>query len=202
MSYYSDNQKESLFAIGTRIRELREKKEVTQDDLAEFMKTGRSTIAKWENGAQDFKSEAINRLARYFDCSTDYLLRGASAENHEIYSTTGLTDKSVAQLNNQKDMEDLLFSPEPGPMSLLNEVLSDGEFYSLLLEFYNLRIAWRKLQIKIAEQELVKMKTEQRNKGYLEVENKLIQLKDNQDFLLWKFAHKLDAFAHKLLEGR
>lgn len=33
MSYYSENQKENLVKVGDRLRELREKKGVTQDEL-------------------------------------------------------------------------------------------------------------------------------------------------------------------------
>lgn len=201
MSYYSGSQRENLINIGYRIRVLREEKGVTQDEVAEYMSTPRSTIAKWENGAQNLKSEAIVRLARYFKCSTDYLLLGASAENHEIYSTTGLVDKAVSQLSKYKDIEDMLYDHnEPGPLGLLNEMLSDEDFLTLLYEFVFLRSEWKENQIKVAEQELSKKKTNPRSKERKKAEELLIQLKDQREFLLWKYSHSIDSFIRKLLE--
>lgn len=159
MSYYSASQKENLRNIGFRLKMLREEKQVTQDELADYMKIPRSTIAKWENGAQDLKSEAIVRLARYFNCSTDYILLGASAETHEIYSTTGLVDKAVAELNKYKDIEDMLYDKnEPGPLGLLNEILSEEEFFTLLYEFVLLRAEWKRNIAETAKLEAEKEK--------------------------------------------
>jgi transcriptional regulator with XRE-family HTH domain len=203
MSYYSENQKENLTRTGDRLRELREKKGATQDELAEYMKVPRSTVAKWENGAQDFKSESIVRLARYYNCSIDYLLLGASAETYEIYSTTGLVDAAVAELSKYKEIEDMLYDRnEPGPLSLLNEMLSDEEFFALLNEFVLLRAKWKKIQIEIAELELIKKTTEPRSKERKEAGERLIQLKDDEEFLLWKYSHSVDTYIRKLLEAK
>ncbi|MBT9174044.1 MAG: HTH-type transcriptional regulator Xre [Syntrophomonadaceae bacterium] len=201
MSYYSENQKENLIKVGDRLRELREKKGATQDELAEYMEVQRSTVAKWENGAQDFKSAAIVRLARYFNCSIDYLLLGASAETYEIYSTTGLIDAAVSQLGKYKEIEDMLYDRnEPGPLGVLNEMLSDEEFFTLLTEFVLLRAKWKKIQVETAEQELLRKKTEPRSKERKEAGERLIQLKDDGEFLLWKFSRSIDSFTRKLLE--
>jgi len=57
-----------------RIKELRLENNLTQDALA--LKTGisQSAIAKWENGKKSPSIESIVILAKFFKCSSDYLL--------------------------------------------------------------------------------------------------------------------------------
>ncbi|MBE7075098.1 MAG: helix-turn-helix transcriptional regulator [Clostridiales bacterium] len=57
-----------------RIKELRLENNLTQDALA--LKTGisQSAIANWENGKKSPSIESIVILAKFFKCSSDYLL--------------------------------------------------------------------------------------------------------------------------------
>lgn len=201
MSYYSENQKDSLRSVGGRIRELREKKGATQDELASFMGTQRSTVAKWENGAQDFKSEAIDRMARYFDCSIDYLLRGASAETYDIYRMTGLVDAAVEKLNKYNNSPEADFSDgEPVYIDLLNELLSDDAFYSLLWQFLRFRKDWQGIHAEIASQERAAKSAKPQSKERREASGNIRELGERAEFLLWKYEHSTDAYIRKLLE--
>lgn len=74
---------------------------------------------------------------------------------------------------------------EPGPLGVLNEMLSDKEFFTLPTEFVLLRAKWKK--------------TEPRSKEHKEAGDRLIQLKDNGEFLLWKYSRSIDSFTRKLL---
>lgn len=60
--------------IGARIKGLREAKGWTQDDLAEHAGMNRVTIAKYEIGTIEPKSNSLSKLAKAFGISADLLL--------------------------------------------------------------------------------------------------------------------------------
>jgi len=60
--------------IGERIRELREAKGWTQDDLAEAAGIHRVTIAKYEAGKVEPKSTSLSRLAAALEVDAGFLL--------------------------------------------------------------------------------------------------------------------------------
>lgn len=57
-----------------RIKMLREERNMTQKELAAAIGVDRTAIAKYETGASGAKSEVLEKLADYFQVSTDYLL--------------------------------------------------------------------------------------------------------------------------------
>lgn len=58
----------------TRLKELRESKNLTQAKLAEILGVGRTTITMYEKGAIVPPADILQKLANYFDVSVDYLL--------------------------------------------------------------------------------------------------------------------------------
>lgn len=201
MSYYSENQTEHRRAVGNRIRELREAKGATQDDLAAFLGTKRPTVAKWENGAQDFKSETIDKLARYFDCSIDFLLRGSSAETYDIYRMTGLVDAAIEKVNKYNNSPEADFSDgEPVYIDLINELLSDDGFYALLWQFLGFRKEWRGIQAELKIQEKTAKAAEPRSAERRSANERIKELNERAEFLFWKHTHGLDAYTKELLE--
>lgn len=66
-------------AVGQRIKNIREQRGLTQEQLAENVNVSRSTIAGAENGKLTF--DTLCMLADYLDTSTDYLLGRAEAAN-------------------------------------------------------------------------------------------------------------------------
>lgn len=60
--------------IADRIREYREAKGWTQDDLAAAAEMNRVTIAKYESGRIEPKSKSLSKLATALGVSTDVLL--------------------------------------------------------------------------------------------------------------------------------
>ena len=66
------NQKES----GQRIKHLRKKKEMTQEQLARTMNIGISTLGKIETGYSGLSVDLLLDLSEFFDVSTDYILTG------------------------------------------------------------------------------------------------------------------------------
>ena len=49
--------------IGQFIRSLREKKDWTQEDLANILDTSQSAVARMESGDQNFKTEMLDRIS-------------------------------------------------------------------------------------------------------------------------------------------
>lgn len=80
-----------LKSIGERIKKLREKTGLTQEGFAEKMLTTRQTVAKWETGRQDFKTQEIIRMADIFHVSCDYLL-GCSESKSNDKELTDVSD--------------------------------------------------------------------------------------------------------------
>jgi len=58
----------------TRIRELREEKELTQKQLGKEMGVALNTISNWERGTREPDIATIIKLAEFFEVTTDYLL--------------------------------------------------------------------------------------------------------------------------------
>lgn len=57
-----------------RIRELRQKKELSQEELARLLGVDRSAVAKWETGSNYPRVEKMMAMARIFGCSLDELM--------------------------------------------------------------------------------------------------------------------------------
>lgn len=60
--------------FGTRLKELREKRSMTQQQLANLLNVGRPTIAGYETKGKEPDYSKLRTLSRYFDVSIDYLL--------------------------------------------------------------------------------------------------------------------------------
>lgn len=57
-----------------RLKELRQKKGDTQEDVAKVMGVTRRGYQKWENGESQIKPEKARQLADYFGVNVAYLL--------------------------------------------------------------------------------------------------------------------------------
>lgn len=57
-----------------RIRNLREDKDLTQEQLAKLLNVSQTTYSRYETGALDVPSQSLIKLAQYYSTSVDYLL--------------------------------------------------------------------------------------------------------------------------------
>lgn len=57
-----------------RIRDLREDKDMTQQEIADILHINRRTYSAYENGVNAMTPETLCKLADLFDTSVDYLL--------------------------------------------------------------------------------------------------------------------------------
>lgn len=58
---------ESRLKMGHNIREIREKRGYSQDELAEIMEVNRSTISKIENGKFSFSIDYLSKFSFFLD---------------------------------------------------------------------------------------------------------------------------------------
>jgi len=70
----------------SRLRELREKKELLSKDFAKIMNVEPATITNWEKGNRFPKDDVLIKIADYFECSIDYLLGRTDDPLSKIYS--------------------------------------------------------------------------------------------------------------------
>lgn len=57
-----------------RLRDLREDRDLTQKQVADFLAIKQNTYSQYENGVRQIPIELLIRLARYYTVSTDYIL--------------------------------------------------------------------------------------------------------------------------------
>lgn len=57
-----------------RLKDMREDHDLTQDDIADVLKTTRQQVSKWETGVQMMGVDKYITLAKYYNVSADYLL--------------------------------------------------------------------------------------------------------------------------------
>jgi transcriptional regulator with XRE-family HTH domain len=70
-----------MATTGERIREIREKRGMTQDRLASQAKISKSFLSEIENNKRNVSSQALLRIAQILGASVDYLLTGESKES-------------------------------------------------------------------------------------------------------------------------
>ncbi|HEM1242191.1 TPA: helix-turn-helix transcriptional regulator [Listeria monocytogenes] len=70
--------------IGKKISELRNKRGISQIQLAKDLNVSTSTIGMWETDKRAIKDELIVQLADYFNVTTDYLLGREKSDNSDL----------------------------------------------------------------------------------------------------------------------
>lgn len=59
--------------VGERLRILRERRELTQDEIAELLGTSQSYYAQYENAKRQIPLDRAARLAEFYNVSMDYI---------------------------------------------------------------------------------------------------------------------------------
>ena len=81
--------------IDQKIKILREKRGITQSELAKKLGITRSGVNAWEMGISVPSTQYIVILAKFFNVSTDYLL---GLSDTSTISVDGLSDREIASL--------------------------------------------------------------------------------------------------------
>lgn len=84
-----------LVNFGNRLKTLRIKKKLTQQQLADLLGLTKSVISAYENGLRYPAYDVLIKIASIFKVSTDFLL---GVEIKREIDTSGLTDEQVEAL--------------------------------------------------------------------------------------------------------
>ncbi len=57
-----------------RLRDLREDKDLTQSDLAKYLKCSQECYSLYENGKRDIPTDVLINIAKFYNTTTDYIL--------------------------------------------------------------------------------------------------------------------------------
>ena len=94
-----------------RLKELRKSKKLTKVQVSEMIDVQQGTYSRWENGTLEPNLEAVVKLAKLFDTTTDYLL------GKTIYSTLDVIPHSITRIDmkklkefNKTELNDLKFA--------------------------------------------------------------------------------------------
>ncbi|PYI57206.1 helix-turn-helix domain-containing protein [Paenibacillus flagellatus] len=91
-----------MVRCGERIAYLREKRGLTQEDLANKLGISRASLSHYETNRREPDYETLNKIANFFDISLDYLL-GRTENPHvildnevrEFVDSLELSDESI-----------------------------------------------------------------------------------------------------------
>lgn len=92
--------------VGGRIRELREKKKLSREILAERIDISTKFLYEIETGKKGFSAEILCRISKELSVSCDYIMLGEESEHRSV-------EKMVCQLEHM----------EPKQMSQMQDIL-------------------------------------------------------------------------------
>lgn len=82
------------------LQNLRKKKNMTQDELAEKLQVSRQAVSKWESGSGYPETEKIISICEIFDCSMDELVRGKitldKKDNYDLIMSKSAKQVAIA----------------------------------------------------------------------------------------------------------
>lgn len=111
-------------SFANRLKQLREEKNLSRDELANKLNLSYSAIAKYETGNRSPDDETKKKIAEYFNVSLDYLMGVSDIRNP--YST----DKTSNEKEYQNQLPDSFETPEEAVKFLLeqNVIMGFGGF--------------------------------------------------------------------------
>lgn len=72
--YFAEKLEQEMDNYYRRIRDLREDRDLTQQDIADYLEMKQSQYSRYERGIRDIPTDILIKLARYYKTSTDYIL--------------------------------------------------------------------------------------------------------------------------------
>ncbi len=111
--------------IGKTIRELRQKRGITQEEFSEALRVSVQTVSRWENGVNAPDLSMLPQLAVYFRVTTDYLL---GLERKDTMAKLIKTTE-IFELASKQEAEEMLlkFKGEKFPVLKDYKINTDGD---------------------------------------------------------------------------
>lgn len=101
--------------LGQRLRQLRNERKMTQEELSEKFFINKSSISRYENNTQMPELELLLRISNFFDVSLDYLIGKTENRNSNVYTTTVNNhtytieiDKGIKKEITQEDLNEMI----------------------------------------------------------------------------------------------
>lgn len=95
-----------------RLKNLREKEKITREHLAKALDITYSALSKYETGKREPDFDLLQKLATYFNVTTDYLL-GVSKYKEPVHREAGISDNDYNKLSSyQKEVIDFFVTRE------------------------------------------------------------------------------------------
>lgn len=94
--------------ISKNISNLRKKKGITQEQLAQALNISPQAVSKWETNTSQPDTQTLPLIAEYFDVSIDYLFYGKEVIYSEIYDKVFEKIKSIPKQMSVQAYEDVL----------------------------------------------------------------------------------------------
>lgn len=82
--------------FSARLKELRQSKNLTQQKLADYLKTSKSSINMYERGEREPGLEMVETIADFFNVDLDYLLGKSDIPNKALVHSYNLADLPMA----------------------------------------------------------------------------------------------------------
>lgn len=102
--------------LNINLKEERKKKGLNQVELAKIFNVSKQTVSNWESGKRTPDAQTIEKLADFYNVTTDYLLgREASSEKNNVYSEEVKIASAL--------FEELSESQKKVVLSLMKEIL-------------------------------------------------------------------------------
>ena len=98
-----------LYSLKPRLREIRKKNGLKQEQLADKMRVALKTVQNWEQGKALPPFEVVIKLCDILQCDADYLIGRIDCQTHDnqfIQDWTGLNEETIEKLHNWKQCDD------------------------------------------------------------------------------------------------
>jgi len=92
--------------VGARIRYFRQKRNITQGELAEFLQTTTQTISRYEKGDRRIDQDVLFRIAKYFKVSVNEFFPETTTEKENEEYKRILKEKGLMDENEKIKVED------------------------------------------------------------------------------------------------
>lgn len=125
-------EKERLKIFSERLTKLRQKKELTQQQLGEVLQIPRVSITRYETAERTPTVDHLVQFAQFFNVPSDYLLGLSSVESYDtdlqaVCQYTGLSEKAIKNLN-------MNFSTIPELSIMASEFIAVGGLWIFILK--------------------------------------------------------------------
>jgi transcriptional regulator with XRE-family HTH domain len=86
-----------MSTIGSRLKNLREKSNISQEYIGEKFGLTKFQVSRMENGKTKIDPDLISKFAEFYNVSTDYLLNGVNFKAHEQVVDLSIEEQKILE---------------------------------------------------------------------------------------------------------